>query len=109
MSSNNRNMANRNMANQYRNFDPIQLRKIITIIQDQIRAHNVNGNMYRAARLMRGNTIRNYRSPAVQRLEARIRMLEHLIERKKEENPNLMYNGGRKRVTRRKKSIRKKR
>lgn len=97
------------MANQYRHLDPIELRKIITIIQDQIRAHNVNRNMYVAAARMRGNTIRNYRSPAVQRLEARIRMLEDLIDRKKEENPHYMYNGGRKRITRRKKSIRKKR
>lgn len=97
------------MENQYRNFDPIELRKIINIIKDQIRAHNVNGNMYRAAGLMRGNTIRNYRSPAVQRLEARIRMLERLIEKRIEENPRLMHNGGRKRTMRRKKSIRKKR
>jgi hypothetical protein len=97
------------MANQYRNFDPIELRKIINMIKDQIGAHHVNTLTSRADALLRGITARNYRSPEVRRLEARIRMLEDLIERKKEENPNLMYNGGRKRVTRRKKSIRKKR
>jgi hypothetical protein len=97
------------MENQYRNFDPIELRKIINIIKDQIGSHNVNRIMYSADARLRGIVTPNYRSPAVQRLEARIRMLERLIEKKKEENPKLMYNGGRKRVTRRKKSIRKKR
>jgi len=96
------------MENYYRQFDPIELRKIINMIKDQI-SHHVNGNIYIAEGLMSRNMMRNYRSPAVRRLEARIRMLENLIEKKREENPNLMYNGGRKRTMRRKKSIRKKR
>jgi len=92
------------MANQYRGLDINTLKEILSAIKEQLSAVEVYNKMQKVRINFNGARVPYFESNALQNLKKRKRIIEDVIREKDQ-----MHYGGRKRVTRKKKSIHKKR